>query len=160
MTLQLGTRLGFYEITSLLGSGGMGQVYRAKDHKLGRDVAIKVLREELASDPERLRRFEQEARSASALNHPNIITIHDIGKHGETPYIAMEYVEGKTLREMLAEGPLPTKKLLQLGTQIAEGLAKAHSDFFMNPPYRQKQVTREGCVGFMQNPSKRRNAYG
>jgi serine/threonine protein kinase len=73
-------------------------------------VAIKVLREELASDPERLRRFEQEARSASALNHPNIITIHDIGKHESTPYIAMEFVEGKTLRETLSEGPLPTKK--------------------------------------------------
>ena len=80
MTLQPGTRLGSYEVTSLLGSGGMGEVYRAKDHKLGREVAIKVLREELASDPERLRRFEQEARSASALNHPNIITIHDIGR--------------------------------------------------------------------------------
>ena len=127
MTLQPGTRLGHYEITSRLGSGGMGEVYRAKDHKLGRDVAIKVLREELASDPERLRRCEQEARSASALNHPNIITIYDIDQHDATPYIAMEYVEGTTLREMLSEGPLPTKKLLQLATQIAEGLAKAHS---------------------------------
>jgi serine/threonine-protein kinase len=127
MALKPGTQLGSYEITSLLGSGGMGQVYRAKDFKLERDVAIKVLREELAADPERLRRFEQEARSASALNHPNIITIYDIGKHEITPYIAMEYVEGKTLRKILAEGPLPTKKLLQLGTQIAEGLAKAHS---------------------------------
>ena len=160
MRLQPGTRLGHFEITSLLGSGGMGEVYRAKDHKLGRDVAIKVLREELASDPERLRRFEQEARSASALNHPNIITIYDIGQHESTPYIAMEFVEGKTLRDILSEGPLLTKKLLQLAAQIAEGLAKAHSDFFMNPPYRQKQVTREGCVGFMQNPGKRRDAHG
>ena len=105
MSLQSGEKFGSYEITSLLGSGGMGQVYRAKDLKLGRDVAIKVLREELASDPERLRRFEQEARSASALNHPNIITIYDIGKHEDTPYIAMEYVEGKTLRELLTQGP-------------------------------------------------------
>jgi len=142
MSLTPGTKLGLYEITSLLGSGGMGEVYRAKDHKLGRDVAIKVLREELASDPERLRRFEQEARSASALNHPNIITIHDIrlrqtakaegyggqvGKAEDVDFIVMEFVEGKTLREVLTGGPLPTKKLLQLSTQIAEGLAKAHS---------------------------------
>ena len=148
MTLQPGTRLGHYEITSLLGSGGMGEVYRAKDHKLGRDVAIKVLREELASDPERLRRFEQEARSASALNHPNIITIHDIGKHEATPYIAMEFVEGKTLREMLSEGPLPTKKLLQLATQIAEGLAKAHSAGIIHRDLKPENlmVTSDGYV--------------
>ena len=148
MTLQPGTQLGHYEITSLLGSGGMGEVYRAKDHKLGRDVAIKVLREELASDPERLRRFEQEARSASALNHPNIITIHDIGKHEATPYIAMEFVEGKTLREMLADGPLPTKKLLQLATQIAEGLAKAHSAGIIHRDLKPENlmVTSDGYV--------------
>ncbi len=101
--LTPGTRLGSYEIVSLLGSGGMGEVYKAKDLKLGRDVAIKVLREDLASDPERLRRFEQEARAASSLNHPNIVTIHDIGEHEGTRYIAMEYVEGKTLREMFGE---------------------------------------------------------
>ena len=127
MPLTPGTRLGSYEIVSLLGAGGMGEVYKAKDLKLGRDVAIKVLREDLASDPERLRRFEQEARAASSLNHPNIVTIYDIGEHEGTRYIAMEYVEGKTLREMLGGRRLPTKKLLQLGTQIADGLAKAHS---------------------------------
>jgi len=127
MPLTPGTRLGSYEIVSLLGAGGMGEVYKAKDLKLGRDVAIKVLREDLASDPERLRRFEQEARAASSLNHPNIVTIHDIGEHEGTRYIAMEYVEGKTLREMLGGEPLPTKKLLKLSTQIADGLAKAHS---------------------------------
>ena len=121
MPLTRGTNLGSYEIVSLLGSGGMGEVYRAKDLKLEREVAIKVLREELASDPERLRGFEQEARAASALNHPNIITIHDIGQHGSTSYIAMEYVEGKTIRQIFSEGPLPAKKLLQLATQIAEG---------------------------------------
>jgi serine/threonine protein kinase/Flp pilus assembly protein TadD len=126
----------------------MGEVYHAKDHKLGRDVAIKVLREELATDPERLRRFEQEARSASALNHPNIITIHDIGKHDATPYIAMEFVEGKTLREMLTAGPLPTKKLLQLATQIAEGLAKAHSAGIIHRDLKPENlmVTSDGYV--------------
>ena len=129
-------------------SSVQGEVYRAKDHKLGRDVAIKVLREELASDPERLRRFEQEARSASALNHPNIITIHDIGKQEATHYIAMEYVEGKTLREMLSEGPLPTKKLLQLATQIAEGLAKAHSAGIIHRDLKPENlmVTSDGYV--------------
>jgi serine/threonine protein kinase/tetratricopeptide (TPR) repeat protein len=148
MLLQPGTRLGSYEITSLLGSGGMGQVYRAKDDKLGRDVAIKVLREDLASDPERLCRFEQEARSASALNHPNIITIYSIDKHEETPYIAMELVEGETLRVMLAGGPLPAKKLLVLAKQMAEGLAKAHSAGIVHRDLKPENlmVSRDGYV--------------
>jgi serine/threonine protein kinase len=169
MTLQPGTRLGAYEITTLLGSGGMGQVYKAKDLKLARDVAIKVLREELASDPQRLRRFEQEARSASALNHPNIITIHDIrlrhtssglpaealskergqvGEETDIDFIVMEYVEGQTLREMLAEGQLATKNLLQLTTQIAEGLAKAHSAGIVHRDLKPENlmVTNDGYV--------------
>ncbi len=124
---MIGKTFGHYEILERIGSGGMGEVYRAKDTKLGRDVAIKVLRQELASDPERLRRFEQEARAASALNHPNIIHIYDIGKDGTIPYIAMEYVEGRTLKEMFSQGPLPTENSLKLAIQIAEGLAKAHS---------------------------------
>jgi serine/threonine protein kinase len=105
----------------------MGEVYRARDTKLDRFVAIKVLRDEVASDPERLRRFEQEARIVSSLNHPNIVTIFDIDQQDSTLYIAMEYVEGKTLREIVTSGPLPLKTLLPLATQIAEGLAKAHS---------------------------------
>lgn len=104
----------------------MGEVYLAHDSELGRDVAIKVLPEELASDAERLRRFEQEARAASALNHPNIVTIYEIGRHEGTPYIAMEYVEGVSLREMQARGPLPNDKLIRYATEMAEGLAKAH----------------------------------
>ncbi|HLN98345.1 MAG TPA: serine/threonine-protein kinase, partial [Pyrinomonadaceae bacterium] len=127
MALNSGTRLASYEIDSLIGPGGMGEVYLAKDLRLGRKVAIKILREEFASDPDRLRRFEQEARSASALNHPNIITIYDIGEFGSTRYIAMEFVEGKTLRHLMREGQISTKRMLQLATQIAEGLAKAHA---------------------------------
>jgi len=112
MALEAGKKLGSYEILAAIGAGGMGEVYKAKDLKLGRDVAIKVLREELASDAERLRRFEQEARAASSLNHSNIVTIYDVGEHEGTRYIAMEYVEGKTLREMLGGEPSPAKKLL------------------------------------------------
>jgi serine/threonine protein kinase/Tol biopolymer transport system component len=127
MPLAAGTLLGQYEVVEMLGWGGMGEVYCARDTKLDRPVAIKVLREECASDPERLRRFEQEARIVSSLNHPNIVTIFDIDQQGSMLYIAMEYVEGKTLREMVASEPLPLKTLLPLATQIAEGLAKAHS---------------------------------
>ena len=104
----------------------MGEVYRARDTRLARDVAIKVLPESLACDQERLRRFEKEARSASALNHPNIVTIHDIGSEGGVSYIAMELVDGATLRELLATGPVPLKRLLQIAPQVAEGLARAH----------------------------------
>ncbi len=104
----------------------MGEVYRAKDTRLGRDVAVKVLPEEFVSHPERMRRFEQEARSASALNHPSIITIYDVGFSGSNAYIAMEYVEGKTLAELLNAGRLPLKKVIALACQLADALAKAH----------------------------------
>src|SRR5580765_8359730 len=128
MSLTPGTRLGPYEILAPIGAGGMGEVYRATDTKLGREAAIKVLASATASDPDRRRRFEQEARSASALNHPNILTIYDIGEAGGDIYIAMELVEGRTLRELMASGePLPTKRLLDIAVQTAEGLAKAHS---------------------------------
>ena len=127
MPLSPGTRLGSYEIVSPLGAGGMGEVYKAKDLKLGRDVAIKVLREDLASDREGLMRFKREARAASALNHPAIVHIYDIGEKDGTRYIAMEHVDGKTLRDMLGDGPLPIERLLPFAIQIAEGLAKAHS---------------------------------
>ncbi len=126
MTLPAGTRLGPYEVSSSLGAGGMGEVYRARDTRLGREVAVKVLPAELASDAERLSRFEQEARAASALNHPNVVTIHDIGKTDGVFYVAMELVEGKTLRELCAGGPLPVRKVLNIGAQVAEGLSRAH----------------------------------
>src|SRR6266511_2994272 len=128
MTLVAGARLGSYEIVAPLGAGGMGEVYRARDPKLGREIAIKVLPGEVASDADRRQRFEQEARSASALNHPNILTIYDIGEADGTTYIAMELVEGKTLRELVVSGEaLPTKRLLDIAVQTAEGLAKAHT---------------------------------
>src|SRR5712692_864100 len=113
MGLASGNRLGPYEVLSPLGAGGMGEVWKARDTRLGREVAIKVLPAEVAADPSRLKRFEKEARSASALNHPNIVTIYDIGSVESVSDIAMEKVDGKTLREVLFSGPLPIKRLLQ-----------------------------------------------
>src|SRR5512143_1306742 len=105
----------------------MGEVYRARDSRLAREIALKVLPEEVSADPDRIARFEQEARAASALNHPNIVTIYEIGQSGPTAYIAMELVEGRTLQELVAEGPLPIRRVLPIGAQAAEGLAKAHA---------------------------------
>jgi predicted esterase len=124
--LTPGTRLGPYEILHPIGAGGMGEVHRARHLKLRRDVAIKVLPTELATDPVRLVRFEREARTASALNHPNIVVIHDIAEHEGTTYIAMELVDGRTLRDIIADGPLPIDRTIRLASQIADGLAKAH----------------------------------
>src|ERR1700730_17910118 len=125
MTISAGSRLGPYEVLAPIGAGGMGEVYRARDTRLGREVAIKVLPSGLSSDAERLKRFEREARSASSLNHPNIVTIYEIGSADSVSYIAMELVQGEPLRALLLKGPLPARRLLQIGTQIAEGLAKA-----------------------------------
>jgi eukaryotic-like serine/threonine-protein kinase len=127
MTFAAGTKLGPYEILAPIGAGGMGEVYKARDERLKRDVAIKVLPAELAADPERRTRFEREARAASALSHPNILTIYDIGTTDKTVYIAMELIEGGTLKDLTASGPVPTRKLLELATQIAEGLSAAHA---------------------------------
>jgi dipeptidyl aminopeptidase/acylaminoacyl peptidase/predicted Ser/Thr protein kinase len=127
MALSPGTRLGPYEILAPLGAGGMGEVYRARDGKLNRDVAVKILPAEVAADPERRQRFEQEARAASSLNHPNIVTVYDIGSSVSTLYIAMELVEGKSLRELLSSGPVPVRKILDLAIETADGLAKAHA---------------------------------
>ena len=127
MPLLPHSRLGPYEVIGLLGAGGMGEVYRARDTRLGRDVAIKVLPERAAADTARRRRFEQEARAASALNHPNICTIHDIDEQDGAPYIIMELLEGLPLREALSQGPLPPSRLLQAATQVADALEAAHA---------------------------------
>ena len=125
MALETGSRLGPYEIVGLLASGAMGEVYRARDPRLEREVAIKVLLEEVA-DRKQLGRFEQEARAAGALNHPNVLAVHDVGTHDGTPYVVSELLEGQTLRARLEGGALPVRKALDYALQIAHGLAAAH----------------------------------
>jgi eukaryotic-like serine/threonine-protein kinase len=127
MTLTAGTHLGPYEILSPLGAGGMGEVYRARDTRLARDVALKTLIVEAGRDAERFRRFKKEAESTAALSHPNIVAIFDIGEERDIPYIVSELVPGGTLRDLLDRGPLPIRKLLELAAGIAEGLAAAHA---------------------------------
>ena len=126
MSLASGTKLGPYEIVSLVGAGGMGEVYRARDARLDRDVAIKILPVSVASDEDRLRRFENEARSVAALNHPNILTIFEIARHDNAPYLVTELLEGETLQQRLREGPLPVRKSLDIAVQAARGVAAAH----------------------------------
>jgi hypothetical protein len=127
MSLAAGTRLGPYEVLSPLGAGGMGEVYRARDPRLGRDVAIKVVAGDEAPSAEHQRRFEQEARAVAALRHPHILAVHDVGSHEGRPYVVFELLEGETLRERLARGPLPVGKAIEVGVQIAKGLAAAHA---------------------------------
>src|ERR1700704_2227914 len=126
LTLPAGSRFGHYEILGALGAGGMGEVYRARDTKLGRDLAIKILSSKLSDSKLDVKRFEREAGSASALNHPNIVTIFELGQVDSTTYIAMELVEGDVLREMLRAGTIPLQTVIRIAAQIAEGLAKAH----------------------------------
>ena len=126
MSLAAGTKLGPYEIVAPLGAGGMGEVYRARDPRLQRDVAIKVLASFVTHDPDRLRRFEQEARTAGALNHPNIVAVYDVGTYEGSPYLVTELLEGSSLRVRLTGGPLPPRKATDYGVQIAHGLAAAH----------------------------------
>ncbi len=127
MNPLLGTRIGPYEVLALLGAGGMGEVYRARDSRLGRDVALKVLPSAFTADPDRLRRFEQEARAAGQINHPGIVAVYDVGLHRDTPYLVSELLEGVTLRARLNEGPLSTRKAIDFALQIARGLAAAHA---------------------------------
>jgi serine/threonine protein kinase len=125
MTLTAGARLGPYEILSAIGAGGMGEVYRARDPQLRRDVAIKVLPVAFSTDADRLHRFEQEARAAAALNHPNILAVFDIGRDAGAPFIVSELLEGTTLRDRQA-GPVPVRKAVAYAVAIARGLAAAH----------------------------------
>lgn len=148
MSVLPGTRLGRYDVLSPLGAGAMGEVYRGFDTQLGRDVALKVLPETLAQDPEHLSRFEREARAVSALNHPNIVTIHEIGREGRTAFLAMELIDGETLRAVLDRGALAPRKALALAAQIADGLAQAHAAGIVHRDLKPENVmvTKAGRV--------------
>jgi Tol biopolymer transport system component len=148
MTLAVGSHLGPYEVLGALGAGGMGEVFRAHDTRLGRDVALKILPTTFAADQDRLRRFEQEARSAATLNHPNILAVHDIGTTNGVPYVVSELLEGRTLRQVLEAGALTTRKAIEYGAQIASGLAAAHEKGIVHRDIKPENVfvTKDGRI--------------
>ncbi len=148
MALAAGTRLGSYEILGALGSGGMGEVYRARDPRLEREVAIKILPPSFSSDPQRLRRFLQEAHASAALNHPNILAVHDIGQMDGSPYIVSELLEGESLRGKLRSGPVPVRKAIEYTQQIARGLAAAHDTGIVHRDLKPENifVTHDGLA--------------
>jgi serine/threonine protein kinase len=126
MGLMSGTKLGPYEIASPLGAGGMGEVYRARDTRLDRIIAIKILPAHLSDNPEAKQRFDREARAISSLNHPNVCALYDVGHQDGVDYLVMEFLDGETLAQRLAKGPLPPEQVLKYGIEICEGLEKAH----------------------------------
>ena len=140
MPLSPGVRLGHYEIVSALGAGGMGEVYRARDDRIGRDVAVKVLPAAFAENEDRLRRFEQEARAAGRLNHPNVLTVHDVGSHTGAPYVVCELLEGETLRERLSGSPMPVRKATEIAIQVARGLGAAHEQGIVHRDLKPENV--------------------
>ena len=146
--LSAGLRLGPYEIVSLLGAGGMGEVYRARDTRLGRDVAVKVIAFDVSRDPSRVRRFEQEARTVAALNHPNLLSVFDVGTELGSPYVVFELLDGETLRSRMAGEPLPLRKALDFSIQIARGLAAAHERGVVHRDLKPENllVTKDGRV--------------
>ena len=148
MTISPGARLGPYEVLGQIGAGGMGEVYRAKDSRLGRDVAIKVLPASFSQDADRLRRFEQEARAAGVLNHPNITAVYDIGTHEDSPYVVQELLEGETLRTALSAGRMAQRKAIDYALQIAHGLAAAHEKGIVHRDLKPENlfVTKDGRV--------------
>ncbi len=148
MSLTVGSKLGPYEILGQIGAGGMGEVYRAKDPRLGREVAIKVLPASFSQDADRLRRFEQEARAAGVLNHPNITAVYDIGQHDGAPYVVQELLEGETLREELAAGRFSARKAIEYALQIAQGLAAAHEKGIVHRDLKPENLyaTKDGRI--------------
>jgi len=148
MDLSPGVRFGPYEIVSPIAAGGMGEVYRGHDTRLHRDVAVKVLPKSVATDPERVRRFQQEARAAGVLNHPNVTALYDVGTHEGAPYVVSELLEGQTLRERIDEGPISLRKALEYSVQVAHGLAAAHDKGIIHRDLKPENVfiTRDGRV--------------
>jgi serine/threonine protein kinase len=148
MPLAAGTKLNVYEVVDLLGAGGMGEVYRARDPALKRDVAIKVLPSFVSQDPDRLHRFEQEAQAAAALNHPNILAVYQFGVFEGAPYLVSELLEGDTLRQVLQRGPLPVRKTIDYAVQIAHGLAAAHEQGIVHRDLKPENlfVTKDGRI--------------
>ena len=148
MTLAPGTHLGPYEISSQIGAGGMGVVYRAKDTRLGREVAIKVLPPAFAEDADRLRRFEQEARTTSSLSHPNILSVFDTGVHEGSPYLVMELLDGENLREKMDGHALPMRKAVDIARSVAEALAAAHAKGITHRDIKPENIflTKDGRV--------------
>jgi serine/threonine protein kinase len=148
MTLISGTKFGPYEIQSPIGAGGMSEVYRAQDTRLGRDVAVKVLPESFSRESERLHRFEQEARAVAALNHPNILAIFDTGENNGSPFIVSELLDGEMLRSVLDRGALPQRKTIEYGVQIAQGLAAAHEKGIVHRDLKPENifVTKDGRI--------------
>src|SRR6201987_664169 len=148
MALTAGTKLDSYEVLGLLGAGGMGEVYRARDPVLKREVAIKVLPSFVSRDPDRLHRFEQEAQAAAALDHPNILAVHQFGAFDGSPYLVSELLVGESLRHALQRGPLPVRKAIDYGIQIAHGLAAAHDHGIVHRDLKPDNlfVTKDGRV--------------
>ena len=148
MSLAVGEHVGPYEILAPLGQGGMGEVYRARDTRLHREVAVKVLREAIANDPESLSRFRRETHAVAALNHPNILAIHDAGEQGGLPYAVTELLDGETLADRLAAGPLPTRRAVEIAAQVADGLAAAHEKGIFHRDVKPANVflTRDGRI--------------
>src|SRR5262245_59961346 len=143
-----GTRVGSYRVAASIGAGGMGEVFRARDTRLNRDVAIKVLPKDFVSDADRQRRFEQEAKTLAALNHPNVLTIHDAGVHEGAPYLVTELLDGKTLREERNGNALPVRKATEFALQIAHGLAAAHGQGVIHRDLKPENIfiTKDGRV--------------
>src|SRR6266581_9110093 len=145
---MIGTSLNQYRITASIGAGGMGEVFRAQDTRLHRDVAVKVLPKDFVADADRLRRFEQEVKTLATLNHPNVLTIHDAGVHEGVPYLVTELLEGKTLREEMNGVALPVRKATDYALQIAHGLAAAHGKGIIHRDLKPENifVTEDGRV--------------